>query len=323
VITVLVPMHGESPFIKFTLDSIYQQALSTNFELLLVFDRVPEYRKNFVKKYSENFPTKFYDSTQPGLVPALNLGINNTDSKYIARIDADDLMLENRLQIQLDFMELNDNVSVLGSQVEYINELNVTIGYSNYPTSYKSIRRELPWNCCLAHPSAMLRTETLKKHGGYSNKFKHAEDYELWLRMFESTEIRNLSGVLTKYRISSNQVSRVFRFEQIHSTAQLQKSFHLFTSKKSEQLRKSIKFHNLNNVIVFSKIYSILLNLRIDLRTLYLISKIKNKSLKFLVYGLLLCLIHPKLVWFRVYRAFDSTQIWHKFIWRVRKRSLR
>lgn len=312
MITVLIPIYGDSPYIKFTLDSILQQKLSTKFEVVLVFDRVPAHRKNFVKKYLNNFPTRFFDSNQPGLVSALNLGILNTKNKYIARIDADDLMIENRLQSQLNFMEDNNNVSVLGSQVEYINEFNRTIGISNYPTSYQSIRQELPWNCCLAHPSVMLRTEALLKFGGYSNKYIHAEDYELWLRMFQSTEIRNLTEVLTRYRISSIQVSKINRLEQIYSTALIQKSFHLITKNNTEFFNNRKKVSKFGNNLVLSKIYFGSLSLKIDLRTRYLISKFKNQLFASLVYGVLLGLIHPLIAWFKIQRKFRSFGKWDK-----------
>jgi glycosyltransferase involved in cell wall biosynthesis len=310
MITVLIPMGGDSPYIRFTLDSILQQKLSTKFEIVLVFDRVSVHRKNFVKKYLNNFPTRFFDSNQPGLVSALNLGILNTKNKYIARIDSDDLMLENRLQSQLNFMEDNKNVSVLGSQVEYIDELNRTIGISNYPVSYRSIRKELPWNCCLAHPSVMLRTATILKFGGYSNKYMHAEDYELWLRMFKSTEIRNLTEVLTKYRISSTQVSKINRLEQIYSTALIQKSFHLITNSNTEYFKNRKKVSKFGNNFVLSKIHFGSLSLKIDLRTRYLISKFENQLFTCLVYGVLLGLIHPLIAWFAIRRKFNSFGKW-------------
>jgi glycosyltransferase involved in cell wall biosynthesis len=312
MITVLIPMHSDSPYIEFTLDSILQQKLSTKFEVVLVFDRVPAHRKNYVKKYLNNFPTKFFDSTQPGLVSALNLGIMNTKNKYIARIDSDDLMIENRLQSQLNFMEDNRNVSVLGSQVEYIDEFNRVIGISNYPTSYRNIKQELPWNCCLAHPSVMLRTEALLKFGGYSNKYMHAEDYELWLRMFKSTEIRNLTEVLTRYRISSTQVSKINRLEQIYSTALIQKSFHLITNNNTEFLNNRKKVSKFGNNLVLSKIYFGFLSLKIDLRTCYLISKFKNQIITSLVYGVSLVLIHPLIAWFKIRRKFRSFGKWDK-----------
>jgi len=318
MITVLIPMHNDSPYIKFTLDSILQQKLSTKFEVVLVFDRVPAHRKNFVKKYLHNFPARFFDSNQPGLVSALNLGILNIKNKYIARIDSDDLMIENRLQSQLNFMESNRNVSVLGSQVEYIDEFNRTIGISNYPTSYRSIKQELPWNCCLAHPSVMLRTETLLKFGGYSNKYMHAEDYDLWLRMFKSTEIRNLTEVLTRYRISSTQVSRINRLEQIYSTSLIQKSFHLITNNNTEYFKNRKKASKFDNNFLFSKIHFGSLSLKIDLRTCYLISKSKNQLFASLVYGVSLGLIHPLIAWYKIQRKFSSFGKWDKLYARTK-----
>jgi hypothetical protein len=232
--------------------------------------------------------------------------------------DADDLMIENRLQSQLNFMEDNKNVSVLGSQVEYINEFNRTIGISNYPTSYRSIRQELPWNCCLAHPSVMLRTEALLKFGGYSNKYIHAEDYELWLRMFQSTEIRNLTEVLTRYRISSTQVSRINRLEQIYSTSLIQKSFHLITNNNTEFFNNRKKVSKFGNNLVLSKIHFGSLSLKIDLRTRYLISKSKNQLFASLVYGVLLGLIHPLIAWFKIQRKFSSFGKWDKLYARTK-----
>jgi glycosyltransferase involved in cell wall biosynthesis len=154
----------------------------------------------------ENF--KVFVSKLPGISHALNLGIRESSGELIARIDADDLMRKDRLTLQNAFLEKHPEVVCVGSQVAKINVNEMVIGISCYPERNKQITKTLLFRNCIAHPSVMYRRSAILKVGGYRPEFDGVEDYDLWLRLSVTGQIRNLKTRLTSYRVWENQVTR-------------------------------------------------------------------------------------------------------------------
>jgi glycosyltransferase involved in cell wall biosynthesis len=91
-----------------------------------------------------------------GISAALNHGIEVSQGKYIARLDSDDMAVEERLSVQVEFLERNKNISILGSSIS-INEQKV----HTFPQDDLSIKLQMPFFCCLAHPSLMIRKDVV------------------------------------------------------------------------------------------------------------------------------------------------------------------
>jgi glycosyltransferase involved in cell wall biosynthesis len=147
------------------------------------------------------------ESKNPGLVAALNRGLAVAQGSFIARLDADDLMLSSRLQRQFDYLNSNDDVVVLGSEVIEIDQFGKSIGLRKYPTSKESMKIALQKQCTIAHPSTMFRRNNVLEIGGYRTFFEHAEDYDLWLRLIHYGGVVSLDFPLTMYRIHPEQIS--------------------------------------------------------------------------------------------------------------------
>ena len=111
-----------------------------------------------------------------GLPEALNYGLQFVKFNWIARFDADDLMVANRLELQRDFL-LKNNVDIFGGQIREFDEGGNWCERS-VPTDIISIKRLLPWRNPVNHVTAMYRTDLIKKFK-YRN-IKGYEDYELW-----------------------------------------------------------------------------------------------------------------------------------------------
>ena len=122
-----------------------------------------------------------------GLLPALNRGLAECRGAYVARMDADDLCMPDRLERQLEIAEAEDDVSVVGTQVEVFADGEVAEGFRRYVewqnslVSHEEICREIFIESPIAHPSALLRREELLALGAYEER-GWAEDYDLWLR---------------------------------------------------------------------------------------------------------------------------------------------
>jgi glycosyltransferase involved in cell wall biosynthesis len=185
---------------------------------------------------------KVFVSKLPGISHDLNLGISESSGELIARIDADDLMRKDRLSLQKAFLEKHPKVVCVGSQVTKINVDGIVIGESNYPASSKEITRTLLFRNCLAHPSVMYRRSSIVEVGGYRPEFDGVEDYDLWLRLSMTGQIRNINARLTSYRVWENQVTS----KKKHLTAEnANRSRHSFQDFSDNWMRLS-KFEKRN-----------------------------------------------------------------------------
>lgn len=175
------------------------------FEVVIVADRVGEAEVKSILEGS-GLNVQIISSDKPGIVPALNIGLKNITSEYIARMDEDDLMYPNRLQVQLDYL---DNIPIcvaVGGQIELIDEFGSQIGKSKFRRKIATSYKDLFYASPLAHPAAMIRRSAMTKVGDYRDFL--AEDWDLWVRLREVGEVHNLSQRVIKYRVHNNQLSR-------------------------------------------------------------------------------------------------------------------
>jgi glycosyltransferase involved in cell wall biosynthesis len=209
-ISIILPIHGEGPFLSETLSSIKNQDFnSSRFELVAILDRPGTRVEQEIELYAEqNSNVNILKSSTPGIVSALNLGIKNSRGKYIARIDSDDKMHESRLSTQYAVLESDSSLACVGSQISFINENNDVIGTSHYPASPQDIGNVLTYRNCIAHPSVMFKKSIFQNIERYNIDFEGCEDYELWLRLFNGNNIVNINTPLTDYRIWGSQVTQ-------------------------------------------------------------------------------------------------------------------
>ena len=204
-ISVLIPCHSTN-FLKESVFSIQQQTLDKSlFEVLIVVDRVDESEVIEILEQSQlNF--RIVSSRNPGIVSALNHGVGSISSEFIARMDEDDVMYPNRLEIQLAHLERNADCVAVGGQLELIDQFGFEIGAAKFARVVGNSLKDLFDASPIAHPAAMVRTSAISKVGGYRSFLP--EDWDLWVRLQEIGELHNLSQKVLRYRIHGNQLSR-------------------------------------------------------------------------------------------------------------------
>lgn len=211
-ISVLIPCHS-TRYLAEALESIENQTLEKyQFEVVVVVDRVsPEKVKGLLSKTTLNY--RIFASKNPGIVSALNLGLSQIDSEYVARMDEDDRMLSTRLEKQLGFLNQHPDIVALGGQLRLIDENGAHLGYSNYDREVGLNRDSLFTSSPIAHPAAMFRLKPVISIKGYRDFLP--EDWDLWIRLREIGYIRNLSETILEYRIHPNQLSRSALYAQV------------------------------------------------------------------------------------------------------------
>jgi hypothetical protein len=122
-------------------------------------------------------------------------------------MDSDDISEPMRLAKQATYLMVHREVGVVGSSVQLIDERHKKIGIKVMPLDTKEIKRLLPKRNPLIHPTVMIDRSLFHKLGGYDRTLEGAEDYDLWLRFAQFTNLVNLPQPLLKYRIRKTAVS--------------------------------------------------------------------------------------------------------------------
>jgi len=200
-ITVLIPTFNPNiQYFKEMLLSLNKQSIQ-NFQVLVI-DESTSFDVSLIKNFKYKFKIKIIKlNKRIGLAGSLAFGVDQIRTKYIARIDADDVMHPNRLEKQFNFMENNIDIDVLGSAVQKIDSRGKRIGLRSFSLDNKKIKASLHlWNS-VAHPAVIIRRNFFEKYGNYSADQPN-EDYELWLRASKLGAIfHNLKKPYTFYRI--------------------------------------------------------------------------------------------------------------------------
>lgn len=136
-----------------------------------------------------------------GLAASLNLGIDLAAAKWIARFDSDDICQPQRFELQMDYLDKNPEVGLIGTGLEIIDDRGAHIGYRNYPRDHDAIEEAFYFTTPVAHPTVIYKKELVVHNAGYNAAFKNSEDLDLWLRLLNAgVAFANLDEPLVKYR---------------------------------------------------------------------------------------------------------------------------
>lgn len=207
LVSVLIPAYNCEAYVIEAVSSMLSQTFS-DFELLVIDDGSTDSTRKLLESMHDPRIRLVTNESNIGLIGTLNRGLELAIGRYIARMDADDISAPERLEKQVQYFEEHPEIHVLGSMVNLINEQGKVFGtIAGYPKDADEIHRYLLRECCLIHPSVMFRKDTVLTAGGYSSSARHAEDYDLWLRLSDHHKIANLPDKLVSYRMHRNQVS--------------------------------------------------------------------------------------------------------------------
>lgn len=257
IVTVLLPVAGSDyESIKSAIDSILNQTLKNILLICIVDEPDDEYLKKLILSYESHLTPKvivLLNENKQGIAESLNRAAMHVNSKYIARMDADDFSLTNRLQLQYDFMEQNPNISLLGMQAMEVDDNNAVIGITKKPLTNKEVTDYARHACPLIHPTWFIRTEVFQKVGGYMN-IAPSQDYHFISKLIKmGYEIGNLDRIGLKYSINSQSVSRKNLLTTLEVSNLIRKSLtkdvnnDILIQMKIKQQRKSMYFEFLYN----------------------------------------------------------------------------
>lgn len=215
-VTVLMPVYNADKYLREAIDSVLSQTFE-DFEFLILDDGSTDNSRDIVREYEDDRIR--YEIFPHDYLATLNNGIDLSRGKYIARMDADDIMMPNRLQVQFDFMEKHITIAACGSFFTFIgNEQNIV----KQPVLPDEMLTSLMLFCPIANPTSMIRRKVVVDHHiRYDYNYIFAEDYKFWTELAKCGQLANIPLVLLKYRISETQVSCVHGNQQVSTSLKI------------------------------------------------------------------------------------------------------
>ena len=215
-ISILLPVFNEEKYIRKCIQSILNSSYP-NYEVVIVNDGSTDETLSIVNKIDDQ-RIKVYNKQNSGLTDSLNYGIDKCENEIIMRMDGDDLIHPLKIENQLDEFNRKD-IILLGTEGVTINYEDEKIKKITLPSEHKDIvQNMIRYNSGMIHPSIMVYKAALQKIKGYSIKIKHAEDYDLFLRLSKIGKIANLKKEFIYLRKNSMNVSHKYAEEQISNT---------------------------------------------------------------------------------------------------------
>jgi len=210
LLTVGLPVYNAMPYLPEAVESILHQDY-TDFILVIVNDGSTDESRACLESLTDS-RIRLYHQDNRGLGDTLNriLGLCNT--KYLARMDADDTVAHDRLRKQIAFLETHPEVALLGTQIMFRVGDKLFCG-ARVPEDHEGIVRMLSKGAAgVSHASCVLRTETAKGISGYRLR-REGEDIDFLLRMCEVAEVANLPEALYYIRLSPGSLTWTRRDE--------------------------------------------------------------------------------------------------------------
>jgi glycosyltransferase involved in cell wall biosynthesis len=216
-VTVLMPVFNAEKYLREAVESILAQTF-TDFEFLIIDDGSTDGSTDIIHSYRDRRIRLISNERNIGIGNTLNKGIELASSGLIARMDADDISLPERLMTQYNFMRARPGCALLSSNVEEIDEDGNHIRY--YRKDSRLFYYNLTFYCWIYHPSVMYRREAVRDAGMYPSTF--SEDFRLWSRLIKKHPFCNHPEILLKYRITGQSVSNSTFTEEYRQEARKQ-----------------------------------------------------------------------------------------------------
>jgi len=197
--TVIMPCYNCEAFIEDGIKSLLAQSYE-NFELIIVDDNSTDSSPSIIKKYLGERVRLIHHETNQGIARSLNACIRAAKGDFVARMDADDLSHPDRLKLQVQAFLKDDQLAVVGSNVDVVDKEGKSIYYHVNPAEDSEIRKDFASTFPIWSGSQMWRKSVLLEYGLFDERVICGEDFEQALRVVGKGKAANLQAPLYIYR---------------------------------------------------------------------------------------------------------------------------
>jgi glycosyltransferase involved in cell wall biosynthesis len=208
LVSVLLAVHDDAQYLREAIDSVLRQSLA-DLELLVVDDASADGTPAVLAGIDDPRLTVLRNERQLGLAGSLNRALERAGGKYVARLDADDVALDDRLRRQVARLEASPRAAIVGSAVTDLDEHGRPGRTHVLPAGATALRWHALFSSPFFHPTVLVDREALDGHGlRYDPQFAESEDYDLWTRLFAFADGDNLEEPLVLKRVHGRQASQ-------------------------------------------------------------------------------------------------------------------
>lgn len=211
-VSVLMPVYNGMPYLPLAVESILNQTFD-DFEFIIVDDCSNDDSLKYLQSVQDQRVVIVPLSQNKGVTGALQEGMCKVKGVYIARLDADDIAKPDRLQIQVEYLENNPKVGLLGSSVDLIDSSGTILRHVNLERKDIEIRWRMLVKNPFVHSTVIFRHELIKTHH-LRYTLKYAEDYKLWTELVKYSEGHISAEKLILYRTHNQSWTFTRKTEQ-------------------------------------------------------------------------------------------------------------
>jgi len=218
LISVVMAVYNAQTYLAEAIESILRQSVS-DFEFLIIDDASGDDSKQIIEDFakSERRIRLISNPENLGLGASLQKGVEEAKGKFIARMDADDISLPDRFEMQLAYLDLHPEILVLGGDHKLVDAQGKIFADLIYPKLPNRIR----WNLLLgngviaSNSATLFSKEFFERYGNYA-ALRAAQDFDLWSRTLfaQPFPIANISEIVLAYRQTDEMISKANRGHQ-------------------------------------------------------------------------------------------------------------
>lgn len=211
-------------YLKEAVDSVLTQSFS-DFQFLIVDDG----SNSICCRYMDDIKdprVRIIHKSGLGVSKARNIALQELKTEYIFIADADDISEPDRLQTQINHLEKNPDICLLGGFTFPFNEnKNKALVDMKLPLTHEAISRRMLSTNCVCNPTVVYKRDLAISVGGYRTDYFSCEDYDIFTRLILAGRVQNLDRVLVKYRNHPNQLSRIITQRKKDIVAEIRKNY--------------------------------------------------------------------------------------------------
>jgi glycosyltransferase involved in cell wall biosynthesis len=206
-ISVLIAVRNPGRFLEPTLRSLAGQTFQ-DFEAIVVDNGSRDGTDRILAAWAaKDQRIRLFRSQSLGLARCLNFAATHARAPLLARLDGDDILFPDRFSVQYARMSREPGIGLLGACVELIDGEDKVIGRRRLPLVHSELKAFLKTGNPFVHSTTIMRRSIFESLGGYRTTLRLCEDFDLWSRMAEVTEIANCDEILAQYRMHEGSIS--------------------------------------------------------------------------------------------------------------------
>lgn len=215
-ITQIMCFYNEEKYLYECIENLLEQTYK-NLEIIIINDGSTDGSWKIVESFSDPRLVLINNKENHGLAWSRNQGLEFATGEYIGFIDADDMSMDNRIEVLAEYLDKNKNTVAVSCELEYIDEAGNVIGAgSSGIYDDKELRSNFLFGNPFAGPCALFRRELIDKYKvRHDVTYRASQDYHFWLQCLPYGEFHVLSQKLLKYRIHNSQTTKFVKNNEL------------------------------------------------------------------------------------------------------------